>query len=186
MIPHTIIQLWDTTIKNCSCILLLNDNFFNFMNLKVDPVNQMVKYLPKSVEIIGTHPMFGPDSGKNGVKDLPLVFCPIRLCESNESFWRKYFLDLGLKIIDLTPDEHDLEAAYTQGITHFLGRILNDMELKDSKIATLGYQKLLDIIEQTCNDPYQLFIDLQMRNPHTNEMRNRLSDSFSKFMDILN
>ena len=41
----------------------------------------------------------------------------------------------------------------------------------------MGYNKLLEIVEQTCNDPWQLFLDLQRYNPHTREMRARLEKS---------
>ena len=64
---------------------------------------------------------------------------------------------MELKIHDMTPDQHDEEAAFTQGITHFIGRVLKQLELKDSSIATLGYVKLQEIVEQTCNDPHAAF-----------------------------
>ena len=77
---------------------------------------------------------------------------------------------------------HDREAATTQGITHYLGRVLAELKLADSEIATLGYRKLLDIIEQTCNDSWQLFFDLQLYNPYTKEIRTSLSRSL-KYID---
>ena len=154
-------------------------------SVKVYPIGEMVRLLDSGVNILATHPMFGPDSGKDGVAGLPLVYHPVRMTGQQVSFWRETFYSWGLRVLDLTPDEHDREAAYTQGITHFIGRVLNDLSLSPSEIATKGYAKLLEIIEQTCNDPIQLFVDLQKYNPYTGEMRSSLAASIRRYMDML-
>jgi prephenate dehydrogenase len=80
----------------------------------------------------------------------------------------------------MSPEDHDREAATTQGLTHLVGRVLAEMQLRPSAIGSLGYQKLLEIIEQTCNDSWQLFLDLQRFNRYTREMRRRLEDSLAR------
>jgi prephenate dehydrogenase len=154
-------------------------------SVKVYPVELMLKLLPKGVDIIGTHPMFGPDSGKNGVAGLPIVVSNVRAPEEKYSMWIDLFNRLNLSVIKMTPDEHDKEAAYTQGITHFIGRTLSDMHLKGSAISTTGYNSLLEIIKQTCNDEYQLFLDLQKYNAYTTLMRNDLKDSLHKVLGVV-
>jgi prephenate dehydrogenase len=89
---------------------------------------------------------------------------------------------MGLSVSVMTPDEHDREAAFTQGVAHYIGRVLSDLGVRRSSIATVGYKKLLEIVEQTCNDPLQLFLDLQRYNPHTREMRARLEKSLQAIM----
>ncbi len=153
-------------------------------SVKVEPARLMNKYLPETCGIIATHPMFGPDSGRNGIKGLPLVFHTVRDINGCGPLWNDVFRRMGLEIHNMTPDEHDLEAAFTQGITHFIGRVLNELNLKDSAIATLGYRKLQEIVEQTCNDPVQLFHDLQKFNPHTGEMRIRLKKALDETMSL--
>ena len=151
-------------------------------SVKVYPVDLMTRYLPPSVPFIATHPMFGPDSGRDGVVGLPMIFCPIRCSEAQKDFWFDVFIDYGMQVYVMTADEHDREAAFSQGITHFIGRVLDTLELKDSAIGTKGYKRLLEIREQTCNDPMQLFFDLQRYNPHTHEMRMRLRESLDSVM----
>ncbi len=129
--------------------------------------------------------MFGPDSGKHGIAGLPLCFCPVRAPESLVDRWRLIFVSMGLEIHELTPQRHDREAAYTQGVTHFIGRVLGNLDLSPSAIGTVGYSKLLEIVEQTCNDPLQLFLDLQRYNPFTGEMRERLSRALERVRTIL-
>ena len=77
-------------------------------------------------------------------------------------------------------------VAYSQGITHYIGRVLADLNLKNTKINTLGYKKILEIIQQTCNDSWQLFCDLQHFNPYTKKMRKDLHESIEKIYSILN
>lgn len=154
-------------------------------SVKVEPARLMANILPESTGIIATHPMFGPDSGRKGVEGLPIVFHSVRDVGGCGKFWYDVFDNMGLDIHRMTPDEHDQEAAFTQGITHFVGRVLKELDLKDSQIATLGYTKLQEIVEQTCNDPLQLFLDLQKYNPHTIEMRVRLKKALHDTMELI-
>ena len=153
-------------------------------SVKVYPAGLMEKILPENIAVIASHPMFGPDSGRDGIEGLPLVFCSVRDVNGWEDYWQKQFREMKLDIHRMTPDEHDQEAAFTQGITHFIGRVLSDLDLRNSGIATLGYSKLQEIVEQTCNDPLQLFIDLQRYNPHTHEMRARLKKALDDTMRL--
>jgi len=151
-------------------------------SVKVYPSRVMDEHLPPGVDILATHPMFGPDSASNGVEGLPLVLCPVRVGDARIAEWTGVFTDMGLCVHCMSPEEHDREAAFTQGITHFVGRILADMELRESRIATVGYESLLQIIEQTCNDSWQLFLDLQHHNPYTSQMREQLRRSIDKML----
>ena len=83
----------------------------------------------------------------------------------------------------MTPDEHDRIAASSQGITHFIGRVLKEAGVRSTKINTLGFNELLGVIEQTCNVSWDLFRDLQKYNPYTKEMIDNLID---KINDVRN
>jgi prephenate dehydrogenase len=158
---------------------------FDTCSVKVHPVNIMKSILPENIGIIATHPMFGPDSGKNGVQDLPIVYIPVRVSTEYAEKWKNVFLEFGMKVVEITAKMHDKDAAFTQGVTHFIGRVLNELDLQESEISTKGYRSLLSIVEQTCNDPLQLFRDLQHYNPYTHAMRQELNDSLKKTMNML-
>lgn len=85
----------------------------------------------------------------------------------------------------MSPEEHDEMTAYSQGITHYVGRVLADLELRPTPIDTHGYKVLLDIIKQTCNDSRQLFLDLQNYNPYAGEMLDRLAGSIGTVRSAL-
>ncbi len=143
-------------------------------SVKVHPVSVMQRLVPSRCSILGTHPMFGPDSARGGLDGLPMVLCPARIAEQELARWRELFAGLGLSVLEMDPDDHDRQAAWTQGVTHYVGRVLKDLGIGPSRLATVGYRRLLETVEQTCNDPWQLFLDLQRYNPHTREMRAKL------------
>jgi prephenate dehydrogenase len=154
--------------------------YIDTCSVKVYPTQWMMDYLPPESQIIATHPMFGPDSYHNSKYKLPMVMCDIRTNNTTFHDWATYFSGKNMRIEHMTPDEHDKTVAYSQGITHYVGRVLADINLKPNRISTLGYNKLLDIIEQTCNDSWQLFIDLQKYNPYTKNMREELNNALQK------
>ncbi len=154
-------------------------------SVKVWPVAQMLSAFSTDVEIVASHPMFGPDSARNGLQDLPLMMSAVRILPSRFADLAARFSALGLKVIVLSPDEHDCQAARTQGITHYVGRLLAEIGLEPSEIATLGYKKLSEITEQTCNDPWQLFVDLQRYNPYTADMRRGIKDALARLNEKL-
>jgi len=149
-------------------------------SVKIVPARQMVARLPAHARLLATHPMFGPDSAKAGLAGLPVVLHDLRGGADAFAFWSRTFTDWGLAVLPMTPEDHDRAAAYTQGVTHFLGRVLDDMGLQGHPIATRGYQRLLDLVQQTCNDPFQLFLDMQNFNPHTAAMRADLKASLER------
>ena len=154
-------------------------------SVKTYPAKWMKSNIPSRIYKIATHPMFGPDSGRNGVEGLPLVMCPIS--ERDERYYKikDYFLSLGLKVLEMSERKHDMEAAYSQGVTHFVGRVLHEMGMKPTEIATNGYKSLMTIVDQTCNDPIQLFYDLQRFNPYAKEMRLSLQVAVEKVLNRL-
>jgi prephenate dehydrogenase len=154
-------------------------------SVKAMPVAWMEKFLPPSVQILATHPMFGPDSAAGGVEGLPFILSPVRVDGETLKEWGDFFATLGLRVYEMTPEEHDHEAAFTQGLTHYLGRVLADLSLKNSRIASMGYMSLLEIIEQTCNDSQQLFLDLQRYNPYTRQMREALTEALLDIKTLL-
>lgn len=154
-------------------------------SVKLHPAKVMQEKLPAGVYSIATHPMFGPDSGRDGVAGLPLVIsgvdCPAEIVER----WSAEFASWGLKVLPMSCDQHDREAAWSQGVTHFVGRTLDELHLQPTELATLGYARLMSIVEQTCNDPLRLFYDLQRYNPYAPQMRMDLKQALEKVMTAL-
>ena len=145
-------------------------------SVKVYPTTVMIEGLPEHVGIISTHPLFGPDSitQPNG---LSIMMNPTRDIHNQYPFWKKYFESKALKVVELTPEEHDRIAAKTQGVTHFIGRVLKEGGIQSTEIDTLGFRDLLGVIDQTCHDSWELFTDLQNYNPYTMHMIKELESA---------
>ncbi len=179
------ISAFEQVIKACAPKIRAGALVMDTCSVKIHPKAVMEKYLPAGVHCIATHPMFGPDSGRNGVQGLPIVVCPVSESAGQLAYWEGEFARWGLHVLRMTCDEHDRQAAWSQGVTHFVGRTLDELHLQPTQLATVGYQRLMSIVEQTCNDPLQLFYDLQRYNPYAPQMRQRLKQALEHEMDVL-
>ncbi|HVA96749.1 MAG TPA: prephenate dehydrogenase/arogenate dehydrogenase family protein [Candidatus Acidoferrales bacterium] len=156
------------------------------LSVKTYPANVFKKQLEGTkTQALLTHPMFGPDSSKNGFENLPIVLDQFLTTDETYNFWKNYFTDRHLAVIEMTADEHDRLAANSQGLTHFIGRLLDEIGLKKTPIDTIGATKLLEVKEQTCNDTWELFMNLQHYNPYTRDMRINLGVAYDKLYNKL-
>ena len=145
-------------------------------SVKLYPKKIMEKYLSQNIGYIATHPLFGPESFQTN-KNLKMMAYPQRYVYDIYSFWKHFFSGQGIEIIKIDPDTHDKLAANSQGITHFIGRSLKEFGAKRSTIDTEGFRNLLDLVNQTCNDTWELYEDLQTYNPYTKVMIQQINDA---------
>ena len=157
-------------------------------SVKVLPSEWMLKYLPEGVEILATHPLFGPQSAKEnrGIRGFKMVLCPVRINATKYKAIRGYLKKRRLKIFEMTPDEHDIIMAQTQCISHFIGRALHDFGVKQQDITTPSYERLYSVVGQVSEDTTQLFKDMNKYNPHAKSMRKKLIKSFFDLDERLN
>jgi len=167
------IHSFEAVVKEISKYTLYNTTIVDVCSVKVYPVNIMKNILPDHVGIIASHPHFGPDS-YTPFRELKTTLCKVRDTYKRYNELKEFFESQSIRTIEMTPDEHDRMAASSQGITHFIGRVLNDSGIRSTDINTLGFNGLLSVIEQTCNDSWDLFKDLQKFNPYTNDMIDNL------------
>ncbi len=144
-------------------------------SVKSLPARIMEEGLPDHVEIVGTHPLFGPQSARDGLAGLKLAICPIRgrKWRSIAAFCRKRF---GLKIIVATPEAHDREAAMVQGLTHLIAKVLVQMEPLPTSMTTRSYELLLQGVEMVRHDSPEVFDAIERMNPFVPTVRRRFFD----------
>lgn len=150
-------------------------------SVKAYPVRLMKKILPKNTNILGTHPLFGPQSGKRGLKGLEIVFCPTRISAADLRLIGDLFKAMGLKVILTTPEKHDKIIANTQALTHFFARgVINSIRSMKFEFSTPSARKLFEIINDVKEDSPLLFRDIESLNPYAKSMRKRLIDNLNK------
>ncbi|MEE9465725.1 MAG: prephenate dehydrogenase/arogenate dehydrogenase family protein [Candidatus Neomarinimicrobiota bacterium] len=143
-------------------------------SVKVYPATVMREHFGPEITSIATHPLFGPDSATEGFTSLKLMMAPVSARNEKFEYWNDYFQSLGLDTLLMTPEEHDRLAARSQGITHFIGRVLEEFGIAHSEIDTEGFRDLYEVMEQTRHDTMELFQDLENFNPYTMEMVGQL------------
>jgi len=142
-------------------------------SVKVKPLQVLETLLPTTCQLIGTHPMFGPASirDNNGVAGLPCALCPVRYDENTLRELRELLADkLQLKVIDTTPEQHDKEMAYVQGLSHYIGRVMDEMQISESELQTNAYRDLLDMKRIQGHDSWALFESIMQENPYALEV----------------
>lgn len=163
-----------------------NHLLIDVLSVKQHPARVFRKYLKGTkTQALLTHPMFGPDSSKEGFAQLPLVMDKFMANNNQFTFWENYFSSKGLRVIEIPAKEHDRLAAQSQGVTHFIGRLLEEFKFKPTQIDTLGAKKLYEVMDQTCNDTWELFLNLQNYNFYTKKMRLRLGKAYDNLYNKL-
>ncbi len=141
-------------------------------SVKIRPAQIMLQHLPPGVPLIGTHPLFGPQSGKDGIAGLPIALCPVRASDEQVACVRSFLAGtLKLRVIDTTPDEHDRQMAYVQGLTHLVSRAIGEMPLPTTPMATAAYERFLAMRENLQFDSWELFVTIQRENSHAADVR---------------
>ncbi|KAK3219275.1 hypothetical protein Dsin_013245 [Dipteronia sinensis] len=158
--------------------------FVDVLSVKEFPRNLFFKYLPQEFDILCTHPMFGPESGKDSWVGLPFVYDKVRLGDDDEERVTRVgrFLDIfaneGCRMVEMSCAEHDRYAAGSQFVTHTMGRVLERFGVESSPINTKGYETLLDLVENTKGDSFELYYGLFMYNNNSLEQLERLDMAF--------
>ncbi|KAG8074668.1 hypothetical protein GUJ93_ZPchr0006g44821 [Zizania palustris] len=169
-----------TVIRSLPVHRLRRDTLFaDVLSVKEFPRNLLIGTLPEEFDIICTHPMFGPESARDGWGGLPFVFDKVRVGDCPARAARaEAFLDIfareGCRMVEMSCAEHDAHAAETQFLTHTVGRTLAMLELQPTPIDTKGYETLLRLVDNTCSDSFDLYNGLFMYNTNSTELLHRL------------
>lgn len=140
-------------------------------SVKVRPLQIFQKHFPHN-ELLGTHPIFGPQSGKNGIVGLPIVLANVSWStEHYESICTFLSEKLSLRVIERTPEEHDTEMAHVQGLAHFIGRALTHLNIRDYETGTLSYHHLVELRDLLKDDSWELFKTIENENPYAQDVR---------------
>ena len=180
-------------------------------SVKEHPRQILLDLLPEECDILCTHPMFGPDSAKNGWRGQTFVYEKTRInkvlldpylqeeeengsSSSTEAYVEgmdrmERFLSIweeeGCNMIPLSCSDHDSYSANSQFITHLVGRILGVQGLKATPIDTTGFQSVLRLIETTNADSFDLFYGLYKYNRNSGYTIGRLRGALDDVVGAL-
>ena len=177
------IRDFENLVKDISKKISSGKTVIDVCSVKVFPKKVMLDNLSNETDIIATHPLFGPDSLKDSGSVMTME--SVRNTFGRYDFWKNYFESQNILIEEISAEEHDMMAARSQGLTHFVGRVIDDFGTNQTRIDTEGYKALHKLVNQTCNDTWELFEDIQNFNPFTEKMILELNESFKKISEII-
>ncbi len=146
-------------------------------SVKSAPLALLDAILPEHADIVGTHPLFGPQSGRDGIAGLPVAVCPARRGRRRRLVARFLSETLALDAVVLGAEEHDRQMATVQGLTHLLARIVLEMGVGDTRLATPTFRHLLRMVDTVRHDSEALFRTILDSNPHAAAMRARFREA---------
>ncbi len=148
------------------------------LSVKGFPKNQLLKNVPNNCDILTTHPMFGPEScPTNDWSDQPFVYETLRI-QNQERYQHFMKTFQECRLIRLDAESHDQYAAKSQFITHVIGQILKELDVKETPIDTKSYQLLRQVGKIVGGDSMDLFKGLSTYNRYT-------QPEFKKLLEIV-
>lgn len=151
-------------------------------SIKTGPAEAMRRLLPPDNDILGTHPLFGPQTvAEVGLGGQSIALCPVRIGGERLATVREFLTGtLGLSVIETTPEEHDRQMALVQVVTHLIGHAASEMDLPELPLATLAYKRLLQMKHNIERDSEELFEAIQTLNPYAADVRRRFVEAVCK------
>jgi len=165
------INVTEETIKEIAPKMKPGSLLMDFTSIKVGPVEAMKKFALPYVEILGTHPMFGPSI--RTIRGQTVILVPV---EGRSEKWfaviRELFEKSGAHVEITTAEEHDRLVSVVQGLTHFayitIGTTIDRLDFdvnKSRKFVSPVYDIMLDFVGRILGQNPYLYALIQMENP---------------------
>ncbi|MFH0834632.1 MAG: prephenate dehydrogenase/arogenate dehydrogenase family protein [Patescibacteria group bacterium] len=172
-------------INEIAPLLKEDQLLIDLSSIKTPQVEAMLK---SKAEVLGTHPMFGGEISFTGQV---MVVCPVRL-KKWKGWLEKMLEEEGIKIVELSPQEHDKRVPFLQALPHLLGFIFAEA-LKESgtsidkvrELATPNAKIFLDFAARVISQNSDLVFEIQKSNPNNKNMRDLLAAAFEKWTSLI-
>jgi prephenate dehydrogenase len=139
-------------------------------SVKVQPVRWMKNILPRSANILGTHPLFGPDTVSTSVRGLRIVLCPVRISKTMVRTVKDHLQKAGLRVEMMKPERHDRMIAETLFLTQYVGRLVGHVPVRRWPRSTRTYEMLRWLADVAEHDSRTLFRDMFRFNPYAGRL----------------
>jgi prephenate dehydrogenase len=163
--------------KEMSPLLRPGQVVLDTCSVKLLPLRAMLEAFPPEVQVVGTHPLFGPDSGKDGIAGMRIALSPVRVDPPVYAGIRRYLETLSLVVIEVTPEEHDRQIAETQAVFHLIAQAIKRLGWGGQAVSTPGPEVFYRLVRTVQNDTDQLFLDLERQNPYAATCRKLFIDT---------
>ena len=176
------IDLTPQTIKEIAPHIRKGFLLLDVTSVKELPAKVMYEHAPEGVEVLPTHPMFGPRV--RSLDGQVVVLTP-----KNHGQWYQKVVDFleteQARVLVTTPEDHDRMMSIVQGLTHFayisVASAIERMKIdvKQSRnFASPIYSLMLDMIARiVAQNPY-LCYSIQTQNRYIPEVHDAFMETF--------
>lgn len=157
-------------------------------SVKQGPVEAMREHAPEDVEVLGTHPMFGPSV--RSLRGQTVILVRERGGELTEEVERLLRSE-GANVQYAGAKEHDRMMSVVQGLTHYayisVGRALEklDFDVDESRrFMSPVYEVMVDFVGRILNQNPYLYADIQL-NQQVEDVHEALLGSARELSDAV-
>ncbi len=177
------IEVTPQTIEEVAPYLQKGSLLVDVTSVKELPSEIMEKHVPEGVEVLPTHPMFGPRI--RSLEGQVIVLTP-----QTKGYWYPKVVEFlkseQARILETSPELHDRMMSIVQGLTHFayisIASTIEKMQVdvKESrKFASPIYSLMLDMIARiVAQNPY-LCYSIQTQNRYIHEVHETFLETFT-------
>ncbi len=187
IIPAVPIREFENVIKTISEKVKSDSIVMDVCSVKDYPIKIMKKYLPQSITIIGSHPLFGPQTVhklKNRSAGLNMVMQFVRGEKNKYENVKSIFKKLNLKIIEIDSDSHDKFVAKSQFPAHVIGNFAHGFGMSSQLTDTKSNEVLNDFLEIIQPDP-KFLKDIYRFNPYAKKEFAKIEKSFKSVIKMI-
>lgn len=160
-------------------------------SLKAKPIEAMKKHAPAGVEILGTHPMFGPSIPS--LHGQIVIMTPVEgRCDKWFPIIRALFENNGAHIEVIDAKEHDRFVSVVQGLTHFayitIGTTFKrlDFDVNESRrFMSPVYEIMVDFVGRILGQNPYLYALIQMENPEVLKVHEAFKEECMSVSDMV-
>lgn len=178
LFPCVPISSFELQIENILDIIWDKTILVDVRTVKKYTSDILAKYDTK-INYICTHPMFWPysyDKIWQKLDWLRIVLTDYNISSDQYIFIKSMFVDLGLKVIEMTSDDHDQKLANTLFLTHLVGQAIHIWWFERTDIDTVSFGFLMNAVESVRNDT-DLFVDVYKFNPYCKNVLDRFENT---------
>ncbi|MGF7118355.1 prephenate dehydrogenase [Methanobacterium oryzae] len=183
------IDAMTSTIKEVAKVMKKGSLLMDVTSVKEEPAKAMKNYVRQGIEVLPTHPMFGPR-----IRSLDGQVVVLTPQEKGKWYNKVYnFLEKeNARVLVTTPEMHDQMMSIVQGLTHFayisiaatIERL--QVDIKESrKFASPIYNLMVDMIARiVAQNPY-LFYSIQTHNIYTKKTHETFISTYKDLMNLV-
>jgi prephenate dehydrogenase len=154
--------------------------------LSAHPKSVLLRHFGPEVDILSTHPMFGPTSKEDPYSSpswdgRPLVYEKVRIMDARRcDDFLSIFEDARCQLVEMTAEQHDASTADAEFVTHLTGRLLDRQLLPATPVSSKEYAALCDVADMTSGDSFDLFFGMFKFNDRAKEHLNKMRDNLAR------